>query len=107
MTMTKRGTQSSLCLRMHTRRTSSIMSMKSHQLQSNQTTSKLLKENQIITKSNITIRLDSRRESVTAAQPGGCYSARISLTDFQAVSLSPLYPQGILELSKIPFSGIC
>ena len=105
MTMTKRGTQSSLCLRMHTRRTSSIMSMKSHQ--SNQTTSKLLKENQIITKSIIIIRLDSRRESVTAAQPGGCYSARIYLTDFQAVSLSPSYPQGILELSKIPFSGIC
>ena len=50
---------------------------------------------------------DSRRESVTATQPGGCFSAKISLTDFQAVSLPPSCPQGILELSgKIPLASV-
>ena len=31
---------------------------------------------------------------------GRCFSSRMSLTDFQAVSLSSSYPQGILELSR-------
>ena len=36
---------------------------------------------------------DSRRNhAVTAAQPGGCFSTRMSLTDFRVVSLSPSCP---------------
>ena len=46
---------------------------------------------------------NSRRELVTTAQTGGCFSSRMSLTDFHAVSPLPSCPQGVLELSdKIP-----
>lgn len=49
---------------------------------------------------------DSRRESVTAAQVGGCFSAKMSLTDFHAVSLLQFCPQGILESSgKTPLES--